>query len=432
MDTLNFSFTTSPIMVKLGEGEAQVINLNLVLRLIACHSIENVIGGDGADSLTGNSLDNRLTGGGGDDTLVGGRGNDTYAFDADVSLGTDTINEDADSEGGVDALDLTGTTALGVTVNLANATPPAQVVNANLRIQLSSNAAFENVLGGQGGNSLRGNSLNNWLVGGLGNDTILGEAGDDVLEGRGGNDTLNGGSGNDIYKFNADSDLGTSTIIEAAAGGADTLDFSASTVGITVSLANPLAQQVKPGLFLNLMATDRIEHLTGGAGDDVLQGNSLENHLNGGAGNDRYVFDADSDLGSDIILESSEASGGVDTLDFSLTTNFRITLDLSLTARQTVVLNTLLDPDEIFLALELRNANVIEKVIGGARGDIFKVTPSTTMGLNIDGGGGADDVLNYDSLLLATVQTLTSLTTAGFQPVTLSNIEAVNILNPPP
>jgi serralysin len=43
-------------------------------------SIENAVGGAGADVLTGNSLDNKLTGGAGNDTLDGGDGIDTAVW----------------------------------------------------------------------------------------------------------------------------------------------------------------------------------------------------------------------------------------------------------------------------------------------------------------------------------------------------------------
>lgn len=39
--------------------------------------IENAIGGDGADTLTGNGADNLLKGGDGADTLLGAEGSDT-------------------------------------------------------------------------------------------------------------------------------------------------------------------------------------------------------------------------------------------------------------------------------------------------------------------------------------------------------------------
>lgn len=425
-DTLDFSTTASPITVDLGEGEAQTVNANLTLRLIACHSLENVVGGAGADSLTGNTLDNRITGGGGNDSLIGNRGNDTFVFDADLSLGSDNLAEDADSEGGLDALDFSATTTLPVTFDLSDSTPPPQAVNANLQVQLSSGSAFENIKGGQAGNTLRGNALDNVLVGGAGNDSILAALGDDLIEGRGGNDTLTGGSGNDTYKFNADTDTGTATIVETASGGVDTLDFSASTAGVTVNLSNPAPQAVTGSLSLDLQATDRIEHVIGGAGNDVLRGNGLENILNGGAGDDRYVFDADANLGSDIILEASDVTGGSDTLDFSLTTTFAVTVDLSVTTRQTVVLNTALEPDEIHLALELRNANSVENVIGSALAD--QIT-GNDLDNTFSGGLGNDTMkggLGTDTVLAVRDANMTLSNTAlkiGSETDTLSEIE---------
>ena len=83
----------------------------------------------------------------------------------------------------------------------------------------------------------------------------------------------------------------------------------------------------------------------------------------GGPGNDRYVFDADADLGSDVILEPAGLAGGVDTLDFSLTTGLPIDIDLALTARQVVATDPG-PPENIHLALEIRNANTVETVVG--------------------------------------------------------------------
>jgi Ca2+-binding RTX toxin-like protein len=111
-----------------------------------------------------------------------------------------------------------------------------------------------------------------------------------------------------------------------------------------------------------------------------------------------HVFDADSDLGSDIILEAGDPSGGVDALDFTPTTGFSITIDLSLIARQTVVLNTLIDPNEIYLALELRNANSIENVLGGALADQITGNDldnalSGELGNDVLKGGAGTDVV---------------------------------------
>ena len=183
----------------MGEGETQIVNLNLQLRLIACHSVENIIGGGNNDVFIGNSLDNRFTGLNGNDTMTGEGGNDTYIFDGDLPLGSDTINEADDIEGGIDTLDFSDTTGFPMNINLSDDTPPAQIVSANLDLQLSADDSIENVLGGQAGNTLTGNSLNNVLVGGPATDSLVGGAGDDTLEGRGGIDALDGGVGNDTY-----------------------------------------------------------------------------------------------------------------------------------------------------------------------------------------------------------------------------------------
>src|SRR5262249_50114170 len=117
-DTLDFSGTTTVgIVVSLSEGNKQNVTPsllfpNLFLRLITCHSIENVIGGDLDDVIFGNSLDNRLEGHGGNDILIGGSGNDTYVFNTDVALGSDVIFENADIEGGIDKLDFSATNSL--------------------------------------------------------------------------------------------------------------------------------------------------------------------------------------------------------------------------------------------------------------------------------------------------------------------------------
>ena len=141
-------------------------------------AIEDVLGGSGADRLTGSAGNNVIEGGLGNDTLNGG--------------------------GGVDTLLFTGATA--VRVSLDTATGQATGYGTDV----VSN--FENVTGGNGADSLSGNAGANVLIGNGGADTLRGGSGADILTGGAGRDLLYGGGGadRDVFVF--------STTTETAAG----------------------------------------------------------------------------------------------------------------------------------------------------------------------------------------------------------------------
>ncbi len=193
-DTLDFSTTsTRSVSVNLGLPVAQVVNAGLSLTLSSAIAIENVIGGSLGDALIGNSLDNTFTGGAGSDSITGASGNDTYVFDTDLALGTDTLDE---SGGGIDALDFRTTSTRSIAINLGLA--GLQVVNAGLSLILTSGVTFEQVMGGNLGDTIVGNSLNNVLLGFAGDDVISGSFGRDLMIGGTGGDTLTGLSGDDL------------------------------------------------------------------------------------------------------------------------------------------------------------------------------------------------------------------------------------------
>ncbi|RPI91021.1 MAG: hypothetical protein EHM42_00440, partial [Planctomycetaceae bacterium] len=118
------------------------------------------------------------------------------AFDADSALGSDTLVETATTAGGVDLLDFSATTNVGVTLDLALTT--VQVVNVNLSLALSSGAALEMAVGTAKNDTIRGNALANVLFGGAGLDVLYGLAGRDLLVGGSGADTLSGDDDDDI------------------------------------------------------------------------------------------------------------------------------------------------------------------------------------------------------------------------------------------
>ena len=188
--------------------------------------------------------------------------------------------------------------------------------------------------GGQGNDTLTADTMQRaiTLLGNEGNDSAIGGTSNDVLEGGAGNDSLQGGNGHDRYVFDADAALGTDTIIEAASGGTDTLDFTTTTAQtIALDLANDGLQSINAFLSIDLSpasqfenakggsqsnsitGNDRANNLTGGAsadtlvgglGNDTLVGLSGTDSLQGGAGDDSYTFDIDGPLGSDTIVET--------------------------------------------------------------------------------------------------------------------------------
>jgi Ca2+-binding RTX toxin-like protein len=441
-DTLNFSATTSQaVSVNLASTVAQTVNANLTLTFSSATGLENVIGGALGDTLTGNSENNVLTGGAGDDTLAGGTGNDTYVFDCDSALGSDTVVEAANAN--IDTLDFSGTTTQGVAVDLSSTA--AQTVNSNLTLTLSSGTGIENVLGGALADTLAGNSRANVLTGGAGNDTyvfdtdsalgsdtvveadntgvdtldfsgtttknvavnlastaaqtvnsnltltlssatgienVLGGSLNDTLTGNSRANVLTGGPGNDTYLFDTDSALGSDTVVEAAGADTDTLDFSGTTTkSVAIDLSSTAAQTVNSNLTLTLSSGTGIENVLGGALADALTGNSENNVLTGGAGNDSYLFDTDSALGSDTVVEAANAN--IDTLDFSATTTQGVAVDLSSTAAQTVNSN---------LTLTLSSGTGIENVIGGALAD----TLSGNSRANVLTGGAGNDTYRFN------------------------------------
>ncbi len=254
-------------------------------------------------------------------------------------------------------------------------------------------------INGGGGNDIVniGTTFGQWVE--FGALTINGDAGNDTIAFKSDSSlesstiaVLNGGAGNDSYLFDTDASLLPCSITDPA--GIDTLSFAATTNrAVSMNLGSTAVQAVNEGLSLTLSANNSIEKLIGGSRNDQLTGNTLANTVTGnggndiliggagddvligGAGNDVYVFDTDLALGTDIINESG---GGVDTLNFSATTERAITVDLGNAAAQEV---------NVGLTLTLSANNTIENVIGGSLADTLTGNSLSNV---VSGGPGAD------------------------------------------
>lgn len=304
-------------------------------------SIEDAVGGTGADYLRGNDDANILEGRGGDDTLQGGLGDDGL-------IGGDgfDVASYADAAG-------------PVTASLAIIGP--QNTGA---AGMDSFSGIEGLIGGQSSDRLTGNALNNLLAGGLGNDTLDGGAGSSdtasytgsapvsvSLAAVGAQDTngagvdtlirienLTGGSGNDTLTGDAGANIlsgGFGNDFLTGGNGNDTLDGGAGTdtafyhtdgAGVRVSLSISGSQNTQGAGTDSLSG---IENVYGSNSTDILIGNESHNILSGRNGNDYLIGfhgndyvsgDAGADtlaggLGKDLLIGGS----GADVFDFNST-----------------------------------------------------------------------------------------------------------------
>lgn len=254
-------------------------------------------GGSGSDTLEAGSGGQYLDGGTGADIMLEGAGGDTFIVD--------------NAKDQVQAL---------WAPDFDNQPNPVDTVKTKVSYSLDYQArieVFETI------DAKATTAIN--LAGSDIGQTIIGNAGKNVIDGKGGNDILVGG-------------LGADTLIGGT--GSDTASYSASTVGITVSLAKPSINNGEAvgdtfNSVENLLGSkfgDKLygngaaNVLTAGAGDDYLYGAAGKDNLKGDAGNDKLNGGLDADTltggaGKDtFVFSTALGSANIDTMkDFNLT-----------------------------------------------------------------------------------------------------------------
>ena len=157
--------------------------------------IENVLGGSGSDTITGNIANNSLMAGAGNDSVAAGAGADTVNGGAGGGyLRGDDGNDSILAVSGFN--DING--------NMGNDTIQGGlgddwVVGGRDQDLIFGGAGANLVYGNLGDDTLDGGGGNDIVRGGQGNDTVAGGAGADFVSGDLGNDTMAGGSGADIF-----------------------------------------------------------------------------------------------------------------------------------------------------------------------------------------------------------------------------------------
>ena len=344
-------------------------------RLFGGNGNDRLYGGTGSDTLTGDAGNDVLSGDAGNDILNGGLGDDTLdgGLDGDSLLGgpgADILNGGAGNdvvEGGAGADVLNGGDGIdtlsyahdtvGVSVTFAIVNSP--VVFNYGDAQGDSAINFENILGGLGGDSLRGDAGDNTIDGGAGFDTIYASGGTDILnggadssdflnfffatagvtanlsilnaqntigfgtvtlsgfEGINGsfyNDTLTGDAagndirgslGDDVIEGGGGADLLIGDDLVNFSLGIDTASYANSSAGVTVDLSagTGLGGDAQNDFligFENLIGSNSADTLTGDGGANTLTGGGGADTLTGGAGNDVFFYSSFTQIGDHI------------------------------------------------------------------------------------------------------------------------------------
>ncbi len=258
VDTLDVSGWFFSSNVNLNPGTFSDVNGYLKNISIARNTIiENVVGGSGADTITGNSSANMIRSGLGNDSILGNRGSDTMFADT----GNDYVSGGLDNDiiyGGEGDDTLFGSGGLD------------RIFGDEGNDYLSGSTGSDTLSGGSGNDTTYGGDENDILYGGSGSDSLRGGLHNDTLYGGSGNDTLKGDAGNDRLYGDLWAD--------------------------------------------SLYGDDGNDVLFGGHGSDLLRGGSGADILYGGDGNDRLVGDAGSDTlyggaGADVFYLSALSTG---------------------------------------------------------------------------------------------------------------------------
>jgi len=248
-------------------------------------------------------------------------GTDAALFDIDAATGVVTFKaapdfeDPADSDGN-NAYDIVVTASDGalaanhaVAISVTNAS--GGTFDGNGSNNVIAGTDEEDTIGGLGGadtlsglagdDLIDGGSGDDFLYGGEGDDTLRGGIGRDRLDGGAGGDIMEGGAGNDTYVATEENDV----VTELAGAGTDTVETTLAAYLLGANVENLVF--VGSGNFQGA-GNGLANTLTGGVGDDILDGAGGTDRLVGRGGDDTYMVDSS----NDTVVEA--VGGGRDTV----------------------------------------------------------------------------------------------------------------------
>ncbi len=197
----------------------------------------------------------------------------------------------------------------GFTVTLSGLSSGLEAGTLTASASIANDDVQTSFIGGSGADTLTGGGADDTVSGLGGNDTLYGNGGNDWLDGGTGNDTMYGGLGDDTYLVDSSLD----TVSESGGGGTDIVrtTLSAYTLGSDIEALVYTGSGSFAGTGNALANT-----LTGGSGNDTLNGVGGADRMLGGLGNDIFVFDNLGDVaieavneGTDLVQSSISVSG---------------------------------------------------------------------------------------------------------------------------
>jgi Ca2+-binding RTX toxin-like protein len=310
VDTIDYDgYVRSAVTIDLGAGTASGGG-DLGIGSATLISIEDAVGGQYDDRITGSAAANHLYGRGGNDTLVGVGGNDIL----DGGVGDDsyyvTPGDVIVDAGGNDTVYASGSHEL----------------EAGMENLTATGAAATSFQGNNLTGVMTGNDGDNYFNPRAGDDTLIGNAGNDYFDmSTGGTATpgtrsLDGGTGTDTVDYDgyARSAVTIDLAAGTASGGGDLGAGAATLVSIERAVGGAFGDRITgSGVANELFGRGGNDSLFGGAGNDTLWGGVGDDTLSGGTGddvlvgsygNDTYVFGRGD--GSDIVRENARGGDG--------------------------------------------------------------------------------------------------------------------------